>query len=175
MDKGAKAWLYKTARKNLWRMPEWYELDDLVQDGYMAYAYVKKKYPQATHPSHIMRLFQITYHCRITDLSNRKRKQIDAPLNIPAFATPDFEEAAWDQVMNASGMVDKQPELADPIVAKVLATLQTMDGRKMRAPSRPRANGTRETFNEKLCRWVGVSPADFDLRGMLEDYLTARA
>jgi len=37
LDEGLKGWMIKTAKNNLWKMGSWYELDDLIQEGYLVY------------------------------------------------------------------------------------------------------------------------------------------
>lgn len=71
LDQGARQWIYKTACKNLWRVSTFYELDDLIQDGFMCFALCREKYSQRVENSkHFMSLLQTVFRNHITDLSN---------------------------------------------------------------------------------------------------------
>ena len=74
MDDGAKFWMLKYAKQNLWRVPDWYEIDDLIQDGFLHYQRIAKKYRKVKTPAHIMALFKRTYTNHIHDLSGRRTK-----------------------------------------------------------------------------------------------------
>lgn len=37
LDDGLKGWIAKTARNNLWKVGAWYDLDDLIQEGFVVY------------------------------------------------------------------------------------------------------------------------------------------
>lgn len=80
LDAGMRGFIHKTALKNHWRVQEWYELDDLVQDGFLCYAKCKQAYPELsgkTAPTqderrHFMALVRTAFIHHITNLSNKR-------------------------------------------------------------------------------------------------------
>lgn len=170
MDDSARRWMINTARKNLWRVHRWYQLDDLIQDGYMAWAYVTAHYPTVTNRSHMMRLFMITYHCRIADMSKKKTKQIDYAVE-EGGAQNDFAQWGLTYLSDRAGLVTLPSEECPPkLVAEALRVIQHKSREELTAPYRVRLNGTRETFNDRLCRWIGVSN-DTPVCDLLKKYL----
>ena len=43
LDAGMKGWIVNTAKKEFWKVAEWYEFQDLVQDGYLCYYKCRKR------------------------------------------------------------------------------------------------------------------------------------
>lgn len=76
MNESQRRWLVKVARSQFWRVAPWYELDDLIQDGFLCYAKVLRKYPRIHNPAHLGKLFQVTYQNHIHTLANRRRHSI---------------------------------------------------------------------------------------------------
>jgi hypothetical protein len=87
LDEGMLGWFERTARKEHWRMAAWYELKDLVQDGYVCYCKCRNAYalqdPKPGHPSlntdnptreqrrHFMALVKTTYYNHIMTLASK--------------------------------------------------------------------------------------------------------
>jgi len=44
LDAGLKGWIVNKARREFWRVASWYELDDLIQDGYICYVKCRNRY-----------------------------------------------------------------------------------------------------------------------------------
>lgn len=191
MDAAARAWLSKTARKNLWRVVPFYEYDDLLQDGYLHYCRIVQKYPNATDPPHIMRLFQITYLNHLHNLARARTRDgwlLQTDLFDDATSAPDD---LWDMLIPP-----EEPDVefnlrlkdAPEPVRQFFSTAFTEKGlRRWRArcrvfigtnDARSATNEApinaivgRETLNQKLCRVAGLDPATCNLTGMLRQYL----
>jgi len=90
LDEGMKRWIYATARQNHWRVARWYDLEDLIQDGFLAYqkCYVKyarlvrKRKPTKEDRRNFMALVQTTYLNYIHDLA-KKRGSLHKVQEIP--------------------------------------------------------------------------------------------
>ncbi len=157
MDEGARRWMLKTAHTNYWRMCSWYDIDDLIQDGYMCYWRIRRRYPQATDKPHIMQLFMRTFTNYIHDLA-KTRRCVDAEL--------------WfaDSLGNCEQMT--APAHAPRHVGKLVDALISPDNsHRIRSKCRRKAN-SRETLNEKWCRLIGADPSRIDLVDELKYYLS---
>lgn len=80
LDAGMRAYIAKFARRNYWRIASWYDLDDLIQDGFFCYAKCRARYvlelktlPEIpTSPDHrklMMRLVMTAFTRHVHDLS----------------------------------------------------------------------------------------------------------
>lgn len=182
MDAGAVGWLNKYARRHYWRVEKFFELDDLIQEGYYCYYYVRRRYPHVVDPPHIMTLFKLTFMCSLNDLSKGAK-----PNGAGSGWRPGLETASW---LTAACDPDEQPlrerhggadpdadmmqVIADapPRLSRLLRLLLSGDG--LRGELRRHTDGTRESLNERLCSLIGVSPRDFDLHSDLLNYLRQR-
>jgi hypothetical protein len=92
LDAGLKGWIVNTAKRNYWRVASYYELDDLISDGYLAYAVCKARYSKKVqNKAHFMALFKRVYWSRIVDLASDRSKT-----NGSVFALViDGKERAW--------------------------------------------------------------------------------
>lgn len=156
MDKGAKGWLVRYALANHWRVEEFYDVEDLIQDGWLCYLRVQQKYAGIREPKHIMALFKTTYINHLHDLSNKQRKLL-ALINSQAdydIAVETFEMRAPDL-----GSAYFVPEKAPWYVHAFLRLLCSSDGpAKLRSRYRIRLSGIRELTHDRLCRLIGANP-----------------
>jgi hypothetical protein len=175
-------WLYKTARDHFWRVQRWYDLNDLIQDGFIHYWRVTRKYPEAERPQ-IMSLFKVTYINHIHDLA-KNRSKIDECLVLDQPGSREegmalSEADAFDTIRNDEGSEAETAVLianAPAAVKAVLTVLASQSGRrKVRSPYRF-LRGTpsfaRETNNQKWSRLTGL-PEGTDFEGIFRDYFAA--
>lgn len=176
LDNGMKAWLVYYARKNLWRVPDWYDLSDLIQDGYICYLKCRARYkgsPRITQRREFMALFMRAFINHVTDLSNLKTDAGEVPIlsgvdslsesqAIERFVPPEHEEATTRLLIKEA-----------PLEVKALMYLFfTEDGRgRLQRRLFRRCNGERETTNEFLCRLIGVDPDTVNLPNIVQNYL----
>lgn len=173
MDSIAVGWLVNTARRNLWRVPTDYTLEDLVQDGYLVYYRVSNKYPDVTEPRHLMRLFQVSFNNHINTLS-KKRTRVPLLCASDLCTTHTDESKFWDAVLDHADPQELSVMLhnAPPLVRQALSLyLDDKTCSSMRSRYRVRKDGTRETLNERMCRLLGVESCD--LVGMIKKFLTS--
>lgn len=163
MDDGAKGWLYKTARKNYWRVAQFYEFDDLVQDGFYWYYFVRQRYPQATERKHIMALFQRCFTNHIHDLAKGTKCYglgvSGAQKAIPvSWLSPGNTEAAEGVYASAPCPDAELLRFVVEAPAHVRACLKALLAapEKLRAPLRKRLYAADESFNEQLCNIAGL-------------------
>jgi hypothetical protein len=157
MDETARRWMLKTVWAQFWRVADWYEIDDLIQDGLVCYWRVVRKYPDVKDKPHIMRLFQVALTNRIHTLSKRRTQQPDAP--VASMLTDGQTEASFlDQ-----NEIGEPPMVIAPAIRNIVSALEAK-AEQLRKPFRRYSDGTRETTNERLCRLTGHDPSMIDLR-----------
>lgn len=165
MDDGARKWLIKTARKNLWRVADYYDLDDLIQDGLIVWARVVKKYPRAKDKPHLMALFMRSYTNHINTLSKsrtRERDAVKAMIDTSLIIEPITDDGF--------GHLAAKIATAPPAIQNLLRALATEHGSKvLNAVYRQRRDGSRETRQERLCRMAMV-PNGTDLAALARSY-----
>lgn len=164
MDRGVRGWLYNTARENFWRVADWYEFDDLIQDGMLHYVRVTQKYSDVKEPRHIMRLFQTVYTNHIHDLA-KKRRRYELECNEASIGLSVAEvRTTRTQAPDVNMITCRLP----PVLRKLVDVLQ--NDPRLALPS-VRRGRKRETTNEMLCRLVGVDPNASNIMEDLKSHL----
>lgn len=165
MDEGAKLWVYKAARKNLWRVSGYVEFEDLVQDGCMMWQRIVIRYPNVTHTPHRMALFKTAYTNHIHDLSKKATRDVasinETDLGADLDLLRDCADPAQDPDM---GFIISQ---LPPAIMRVLVRMINGD-----PPFRRRLDGTRETNNERFCRIAALDPRSHDVQSAILQYLS---
>ena len=154
MDNGARLWLFKHAHANLWRVPHWYDLDSLIQDGYMTYYRVVQRYTHVKKRSHMMALFKTCFTNHIHDLSKQKTR-----FNETELTEELMTGMSEDSCEGISNLIMSAPR---PVQGLIRALMTDKGQKKLRKPYRVGKRG-RETTNRRWCRIAGVSSRDIDL------------
>lgn len=166
MDQGVRGWIFKTARENMWRVSSHIELSDLMQDGFLIWLKVCGRYPSVTETKHRMALFKTSFTNHIHDLS-KKRTRLDlvpeADLDTPMASMLEGEDPTSDP--DFVFIIKQLP----PALARVLGRMIASD-----SPYRLRLDHTRETTNERLCRFAGLDPSKRDIHTAVLQYLGGR-
>lgn len=171
-DQGLKGWLIQYAAKHHWRMSSWVDLEDLIQEGYVVFAFCKDRYYyNPTDPSrevreraHFMALFKRVYASVVSDMARRNQRDIPQMV-ISQLAIPGTEEAALEAL---GGGIDGDAELAATIakasieVRKLLAAINdgTFDDRRY-AKWHCRGGLKRETTNQFFNRVMKTVDMDY--------------
>ena len=160
LDSGMRGWLVNTAKKNLWRVPMWYDLDDLIQDGYAVYCNCNSKYPHVTEIKHFMALVQVSYINHIHTLANNRTKAIISlsAYNGPLLASDEPEQATFYLLLRQLPV-----ELQE--LVRFLA-----EGGARDITTRRYEDGTRETTNQLLCRLIGIKPDGVNLLAVFKEH-----
>ncbi len=193
MDRGAVGWLLRHARKNFWKVKHVYDdSNELIQEGYLCWYRICERYsfdsnlsPDDPHYGRLMNLFKITFVNRIRELSMQdKNRDFQIVLSRLRDIIGDGAQRFSDDALvehllyrNSDGdpldesSVERAIIEASEPARTVLRFLVSEEGKaRMRRPFRLRADGTRETTNERLRRWTGV-PFKGDLRTVAKTYL----
>lgn len=170
IDAGAIGWIVRTSIEQYWRVCEYCEVEDLIQDGLTHYVRIVQKYPDVTAPAHLMRLFQTTFYNHLHDLAERHdRQRFEFAADI-ALARGCGETEIWDDLMGQDG--ERQTLFvkltqAPAIVQQLLKLLGSAEGcERWRRPYRRRLGGFKETRNERWSVMVGSDDV-LDLSAML--------
>lgn len=190
LDAAMRGWIVNFSKDNFWRVEQWYEFEDLVQDGYMCYAKCRQYYNHISNLRHpgqserrqFMRLVQTTFTNHIHKLANRRTRgqelifsqyMDDEVVGLEA-VLPALPEEATMRCLLASApreIVDLVALLAKEGVDAVKFVRSNLrwreDGRRLRKYRRR----LRETTNEHYCRRLGLDARTVDLLGMLKSHL----
>lgn len=144
--------------RNAWRTAPDYDLDDLFQVSYMAFAQTCETYPNVIDPPHFMSLYKKVLHSRFTDLSRNKKK------NRHVFSMSmhaDDERATQFQACEDVAKIESAMQLLiDDAPPQIRRMLKNLDLRKP-AETR-RKNQCLRKLNEKLCHAAEV-PETYDM------------
>lgn len=159
LDAGMRGWIVKTSKKNYWRVPTYYQLEDLIQDGMVTYAYCNRKYQHVTAIAHFMSLVKVSFLNHIHDLSNERTLKRDEILVSPEsymLNSTDLGEAFFTTLLGQL-----------PVELKHLVMLLASGTRRLRR----RDGDTRETTNEFLCRLLAVDPSQVNIMEVFQEHL----
>lgn len=188
LDDGLRIWIQNTARRNFWRVAKWYDLDDLIQDGYMCWARTRVRYPRLIEEpivygarARFVAMFKRIYFNEIHDLANSRTK---SPVELQIVDLVSASESRGRRTSETSylehlvGSCAEEATMAVKIaqaplcVQNLLAALAKEDGPKQLRARLRKQSHHRETFNERLCRIAGVDPSAIDLEWELNDALS---
>lgn len=183
LDAGMHAFIINTAKREYWRVANWCDLDDLIQEGYLCYAKCRAKYRKLSAKNHplqgdrkwMMSLVKTTFIRHIYfNLAGKMMHGHERAMSQLVSEDMTIEDA-WDRVlppqpdeMTAILRFTSLPsELKDLI--SILAN-DTKDQLRMlrRGPTK---RSSRETSNEFYCRLLGLDPRERDVLGELREYL----
>lgn len=159
LDTGMRGWLVNTAKKNLWRVPPWYVLEDLVQEGYICYSNCNVKYGRELKLKHFMALVKVSFINHIHDLANLKTRNISELVVDPESAILfriEPEEATFFTLLKQ--LPRELQELINILLNDASEIPMMCSGRE------------RETTNDYLCRLIGVDPEHVNLQAVFREH-----
>ena len=168
LDAGMRGLIVNMATRNYWRVCAWYDLEDLIQDGYLCYTRVRRRYPKVKEVRHLTALFKTTFSRHIIDLANDKREQQE--VCVSQIAADDSDGTAELETMlgfcegEQTAMVLLRSMPAE--LRQLWRFLRSQDGRDKLCQPRLKVGGVRETTNEHLCRLLGLDPEVVNLPEM---------
>lgn len=103
LDEGLKRWIYRTAHRNYWRVSRWYDLDDLIQDGFLCYQKCAHKYrrlqrkrkPRKDDRRNFMALVKRAYENHIHDLASKRTVQKEYAVSRLLPISTDLHHDQW--------------------------------------------------------------------------------
>lgn len=193
LDEGLERWLLSTARRSLWRVPSWYTVKDLEQDGYACFYKCvaryqrlgRKRKPHKEDRRNFMALVRTTFERHIHDLSTKHtRQKIEKPVS--QYHRPEVKSEDWlerhgqvieDSITDLTLLIYNAPwEIRQAIAISISGAAQ--DYKRVRPKHKPKASYTvRETTNEYLCRQLSelnpqrrFDPKKVDIVDMVRQY-----
>ena len=169
-----KLWIVNYARRNVWRVPPWMDLDDLIAEGFLAYAIAMARYgDKVQNRRHFMSLLMIIFTNQITDLANERTACPE--IAISQIGGEDNEEATlFERVVGgAEGDAELMALLntAPDEIKKFLRLLHDPDAlEKLNKPLRYRCGGQRDTTRNRIARMTDISP-DYDVEANLRSLI----
>lgn len=169
---GLEGWTMKFIKANFWRFAAHYEFEDLVQEAWIKFLYVKEKYPRVVEPEHFMSLYKTSLRNHFHDLAFAYKGEKD----LICLAVDSDEE--YSDILNGlpggepnNGMLNIILSEAPREVRELVRVLCTDASRFCQSKKRRNSSG-RETTNEFLCRVMGYNPEKVNLRKMVQDCLS---
>jgi hypothetical protein len=163
LDQGLERWIYRTSHENHWRVPSWYSVQDLINEGFACYQKCanrygrlqRKKQPSKEDRKNFMALVRTTFMRRITDLAN-ERTELPDRLVISQITGPEQTTGDW---IDRNGVAEQATQdlrlliqQAPPELMRLFIALLT-DAREARfVKGKCGEHVWRETSNERLCR-----------------------
>lgn len=182
LDDGLRNWILKTARKNFWKVAGFYDLDDLIQDGFMCYAKCNQRYSFDLEQRHFMSLVQTTFLNHIKTVSAARHKKVDWPVDFrhdDRVTDPDARLVALggsvqeEQTLAAllAGLPSELKELL-LVLARDARDAPLLTARDKRTPDGRFRKPERETWNEYFCRLIGADPKTTDIEARFREHLS---
>lgn len=173
MDDAVLAWMTRTAQSNLWRVRNYCELDDLLQDGAICWIRVVRFYPGTTM-AHRFGLFQTTYMRHLHDLARRSSRRRFVFAADVATARGTSEISVYDAALGVDeerATLYTKLQQAPEVVRAFVSTVLTDEGcAQWRQPYRVRAGRRHETRSQRWARLAGAG-GEYNLPKLLREAL----
>lgn len=169
LDESLKKWIRNTARENYWRVMRWYEIDDLISDGYLVAANIMARY-HPVNQRHFMALVMIAYTNHITSLSRKRSRGDDLLISHEAPEGADIDDwmSALTGYAHNVGTITRLISQARYPVSIAIELFTTERGV---AEVRRRPQRAHESLNHYICRLIGLDPRDYDLPELIQSFI----
>lgn len=187
-DKGLQGWTVQYAQRHHWKVQQWISLEDLIQEGMLAYCIAKTRYAdKVENRAHFMSLHKRIFMGMIVDLAKRRTRFVEAGLAevcISQITRDDRQDEDQYALELLGGGIEGDAELEltlSKASEEVRALVQlVMSGKLATLDNGRLANGhfgpvsrrdglKRETTNQFYNRMLGTADIDYEeeLRSLL--------
>lgn len=159
-------WIHNHAKKNLWRVAAWYEIDDLIQDGLMIALKCRDHYGDV-EPKHYMRLVQTSFYNHMGQLIRKKRAVDDSCTKISDMDRTKSEETILERLIPGDYSPQELVVLIGDLPENLFTALSlffTDEGCNKLCRTRQRLYQEPETEDHKLARLTGFANFELELR-----------
>lgn len=162
LDAGMRGWIVNCAKKNIWRVPTWYDLDDLIQDGFICYCHCRIRYAHIEETRHFMALVKTSFANHIHDLANKRTRTTEklVPPDSPTLSGVELPEGMFLTLLK------QLPRELQGLIEILLESAWNI-------PMLRYANGARETNNQYLCRLLDVDPETVNVMAIFKEHFGA--
>lgn len=178
-DDRFRGWASKFIAKNKWRCDPLDDFNDLMNDAYLVFRYVRASYPLITEPKHLMSLFQRAMINEFHDKSKERSKRVSAEIS---FETLVGEDLTLIETLGENNNEGYLRLLLNELPVEVRMALDAFhDDEKLAQLRQPKPlsklaklagiEPIELTFNEMLCRIIGL-PKTIDLVSMIRSALS---
>ena len=166
LDRGMKGWIVNYSRRNYWRVSSpCFDLEDLIQEGYICYCRCLDKYGHLLEQRHFMALLKITFMNHINQLSEGKTS-FYSPTRAKFADTPISDYASGETALeDLAPMVPEESSFLT-LVNQLPAELKDLVKTLLNDAQVPMEEG--ETINEWLCRIAGLPAKRCNVEDMLK-------
>lgn len=169
LDPGINGWIVTTATRNYWRVAHWYEVEDLIQDGFLCYCICNRQYGQVVEQAHFMSLFKRTFINHIHDLADTRKRTPEKTLTLIEGSDKEVDT----ELQRLAPAVQEEATFA-LLMKQLPAEFKLMIDRLLSAEPPPLlsyVSGQRETTSQYLARLAGVNPEVRNIEKELRSYL----
>lgn len=158
-----KGWAIKFNRRNRWRLDSINGDADLLQEAFIVFLKICRKYPRVMDPAHFMALYKRAMENQMHDRSKHtsKYRNFNIPLDCDALSICGARIGELTNGGYARALVEQAPE-----ELKLALALIANHPEKLRIKNRKR----KENLNMQLRRLLGIEGYDF--MGGLKELLT---
>jgi hypothetical protein len=175
-------WIVAYSRKNYWKVREFMLMEDLIHEGFECLFICRQKYADRfeNDQKKFINTVKLVFANHIPYLQNRNVRMGEEPwqrLSLIADHCNEDQELAFIEMLAG---VDEDQIVREFIadapdkIRRVLEAFfdQTSEVHQMLSRRlRWRLDGTRDTLNERLCKFVGLDPRSNDLYADIRSYL----
>lgn len=181
LDTGMRRFLINTAKREFWRVASSYDIDDLIQDGYVCYYKCVKAYPAliVTEPTkdqrrNFMALVRTAFGNHIINLANKRTKS-------PSIVQSVDSLVEGEELVSSSQMVSFSEGSFSVLVASAPAEIQALvrllvsdtESAVEYLKIKKGRRWFRETTNEYYCRILGLDPKKEDVVSRVRAYFAS--
>lgn len=162
LDDGMRNWIVAYAEKNLWRVPNWYQWEDLIQEGFLCYCKCCIRYKNIQQPKHFMALVQRSFINHVNNLARTKSRRLLEITEDPGSSL--FLSNAEPEHIQLTVLVNQMP-------AEIKHMLTVFVNGKAPRRKRYRNYRRRETNNQYLCKVAGLDPDAVSVRNIFDQHM----
>jgi hypothetical protein len=158
-------WSVNYIKKNMWSIEQGvYEIDDLLQEGYLLFLKLRDYYPRVVEPAHFLSLYKTAFRNMFFDLTRVVRNKNRAV------------EQGMALLMTPCEMAEIPTELVlaeAPVELRLILSVYQDDAllKKLREPLRTNSRQPRESFNSRICKLIGLDPNEAKLVSVSKTWL----
>lgn len=148
-----KTWTIQFLKKNKWRCDRVHDQDDLLQDAYLTFLKISRKYPRVMEQAHFMTLYRRALwnemHDRARYVHRKRTVHLDTSIDATELCALRIGEMTNEGYLNL--LIEQAPE-------ELKLALECLG---QNPPELHQQNGHRENLNMKLRRVLHCQGYDF--------------
>lgn len=166
-----KQWSMKFIHKNKWRCDHTSDFEDLLQDAFLTFMKLCKKYPRVIEPANFMSLYKTAIanqmHDRSRYMRRKRESHMETSVDVSELYTGRIGEVSNEGYLNA--LISEAPDELRAALSIIATNPEALKNRR---------GYQRENLNMKLRRLLGLDQCQldehrsYDITGKLRELLT---